>query len=420
MERDALAAHQLHSLRRLLADVSAGNSFYQPLLRQAGLIAELSDFDTFFRNMPFTQKADLIADQLAHPPYGTNLTYPLASYCRMSQTSGSSGAPLRWLDTHESWQWMLDNWKQIYAAAGITSADCVYFAFSFGPFLGFWTAYEAACRMGCRSLPGGGLSSLARLQAMLDNQATALLCTPTYALRLAEVAEQEKFDCGRLSLRTIIVAGEPGGSVPAVRQRIEQAWPQAVLCDHHGMTEVGPVTYQRRNSPGLLTVIETSYIAEIIEPSTGQQVLLGEVGELVLTTLGRIGSPLIRYRTGDLVRQSVEASATAGQLTLQGGILGRIDDMLVVRGVNIFPSAVEDLMQGMADVGHYQIEIDSRGPMVELRLLVEPLSDDCAGLGTNVESRVRAAFNLRIAAIVVAPGSLPRGEMKTRRWVHKK
>ena len=218
----------------------------------------MPSLEAFFRDMPFTRKADLIADQRTHPPYGTNLTFPLSAYCRMSQTSGSSDAPLRWLDTRESWQWMLDNWKQIYAAAGITATDCLYFAFSFGPFLGFWTAYEAACQLGCRSLPGGGLSSLARLQAMLDNRATALLCTPTYALRLAEVAEQEGFDLTRLTVRTIIVAGEPGGSVPAVRQRIEQAWPQAVVCDHHGMTEVGPVTYQHRARPGLLAVIETS------------------------------------------------------------------------------------------------------------------------------------------------------------------
>ena len=174
---------------------------------------------------------------------------------------------------------------------------------------------------------------------------------------------KRSFDLTRLTVHTIIVAGEPGGSVPAVRQRIEHAWPQAVVCDHHGMTEVGPVTYQLRDRPGLLAMIETSYLAEIITPGSNVPTPLGEVGELVLTTLGRVGSrPLIRYRTtGDLVRQSAES--LDGNLTLQGGILGRIDDMLVVRGVNIFPSAGEDLMQRMADVAHYQIEVDARGPI---------------------------------------------------------
>ena len=143
-------------------------------------------------------------------------------------------------------------------------------------------------------------------------------------------------------------------------------------------------------------------------------------GELVLTTFGRVGSPLIRYRTGDLVRQSAES--LDGNMTLQGGILGRIDDMLVVRGVNIFPSAMEDLMQGMVDVAHYQIEVDARGPMIEMQLFVEPTSSaaDIDGLAEHVAGRVRVAFNLRIPVTVVQSGALPRGEMKTKRWVHKK
>ncbi|MGO8807359.1 MAG: phenylacetate--CoA ligase family protein, partial [Candidatus Bathyarchaeia archaeon] len=196
------------------------------------------------KQLPFTRKEEIAADQAEYPPYGTNLTYPLTAYNRFTQTSATSGAPLRWLDTRESWQWMLDNWKQIFQAAGVGPHDCLYFAFSFGPFLGFWTAFEAACQLGCRCLPGGGLSSLARLQAIRDNRADVLCCTPTYALRLAEVAAAENVDLSAMSVRTIIVAGEPGGSVPALRQQIERAWNRAMVFDHHGLTEVGPVSYQ--------------------------------------------------------------------------------------------------------------------------------------------------------------------------------
>jgi phenylacetate-CoA ligase len=373
--------------------------------------------------MPFTRKEEIVADQQANPPYGTNLTFPLAVYSRFSQTSGTSGAPLRWLDTPESWQWMLNNWKQVFAAAEVKQGDTVYFAFSFGPFLGFWTGFEAACQLGCRCLPGGGLSSLARLQAIRDNAADVLCCTPTYALHLGEVAAENGIDLAELSVRKIIVAGEPGGSVPAVREKLASAWPRATVFDHHGMTEVGPVTYQCPDRPCTLRVIESSYIPEVIEPRGDRPVARGEVGELVLTTLGRTSSPLIRYRTGDLVRESSAPADDEGrhEMALQGGILGRVDDMVLVRGVNLYPAAVENLMLSLPDVAVYQIEVDSRGAMTELNLRIEAVAvaSDDSELASRVQSNFRAAFNLRVPVIVCPPGTLPRGEMKSQRWVRK-
>ncbi len=339
--REAIAAHQLQQLRTLLQAVCADNRFYAPRLQQAGLSREVCTLDDFFRNMPFTRKEEIAADQQAHPPYGTNLTYPLSAYNRFTQTSATSGAPLRWLDTPQSWQWMLDNWKQVLTAAEITPVDAIYFAFSFGPFLGFWTAFEAACQMGCRCLPGGGLSSLARLQAIRDNGVNVLCCTPTYAAHLGQVAAQQRIDLGALAVRTIIVAGEPGGSVPTTREQIERTWPRATVFDHHGMTEVGPTSYQCPGRPCTLMVIESSYIAEIVDPLRDKPVPRGDVGELVLTTLGRRGSPLIRYRTGDLVRENLDIALHEGrqEMALRGGILGRADDMVLVRGVNLYPAA---------------------------------------------------------------------------------
>ena len=361
-----------------------GNPFYAPRLQEAGLAGELGSLDDFFRNMPFTRKEEITADQQAHPPYGTNLTFPLSAYTRFTQTSATSGVPLRWLDTPESWQWMLDNWKQVLAAAEVKPGDALYFAFSFGPFLGFWTAFEAACQMGCRCLPGGGLSSLARLQAMRDNAVDVLCCTPTYAVHLGQVAAEERIDLAALAVRTIIVAGEPGGSVPTTREQIERAWPRATVFDHHGMTEVGPVTYQCPGRPCTLMVIESSYIAEIIDPLGDKAVPRGEVGELVLTTLGRVGSPLIRYRTGDLVRENLDIALREGrhEMALRGGILGRADDMILVRGVNLYPAAVENLMLSLPEVAVYQVEVDARGPMVELHLRVEPLREPVLRIAT--------------------------------------
>jgi len=423
LSREAIAAHQLPQLQKLLQAVAATNPFYASRLEQAGLAGEVPSLGDFFGKMPFTQKEEIVADQKAHPPYGTNLTYPLAAYNRFTQTSATSGAPIRWLDTPESWQWMLDNWKQVFAAAEIRRAEAVYFAFSFGPFLGFWTAYEAACQMGCRCLPGGGLSSLARLQAVRDNAVDVLCCTPTYAVHLGQVAAEHQIDLASLAVRTIIVAGEPGGSVPGTREQIETAWPRVSVFDHHGMTEVGPVTYQCPGRPCTLMVIESSYIAEIIDPLGDKPVARGDVGELVLTTLGRVGSPLIRYRTGDLVRENLDIALREGrhEMALRGGILGRADDMILVRGVNLYPAAVENLMLSLPEVAVYQMEVDARGSMVELHLRIEAATatSDDAELASRVQSQFRAAFNLRVPVTVCPPGVLPRGEMKSRRWIRK-
>jgi phenylacetate-CoA ligase len=418
--REAIRAHQLRALGRLLSAVAAGNPFYAPTLRQAGLARGIEDLDEFFRKMPFTRKEAVAEDQRRHPPYGTNLTYPLTEYTRFNQTSASTAMPIRWLDTRESWQEMLDNWKQVYQAAEVTPGDCLYFAFSFGPFLGFWTAFEAACQWGCRAIPGGGLSSLERLEAIRDNRADVLLATPSYALRLAEVARAEKIDLEPLAVRTIIVAGEPGGSVPAVRRKIESLWPHATLFDQHGMTEVGPVSYQCPGRPGTLVLMEASYLAEIVDPQSGRPVARGEPGELVLTTLGRLGSPLIRYRTGDLVQEDLEAAAAQGvcELALRGGILGRTDDMVQVRGVNVYPAAIDEILRSIPAVAEYQVELDSEGVMAEMRLRVEPSAEcgDGESLVRQIESRFRSLLHLRVPVSLCPPGTLPRFEMKARRF----
>src|SRR5687767_12322925 len=254
-DRAALEASQLWQLRQLLTQLSPHNRFYAPRLRAARLNDGVANLHDFFQRMPCTTKKELLEDQVAHPPYGTNLTYPLERYTRFNQTSATTGTPMRWLDTPESWEWMLDNWEQVYRAADIERGDRVYFAFSFGPFLGFWTAFESAGRLGCLCIPGGGLSSSARLRAMIDNQATVLCCTPTYAIRLAEVAEEEKIDLSASALKALIVAGEPGGSIPATRACIERHYPGARVYDHHGMTEVGPVSFECPRRPGVLHII---------------------------------------------------------------------------------------------------------------------------------------------------------------------
>lgn len=433
LSRDEIEARQLEKLQVLLRAVLGGNPFYSARLRTAGVDAGIRDLGEFSRRVPFTFKQELIDDQTRNPPYGTDLTYPLEHYVRFSQTSGTTGKPMRWLDTPESWNWMLDSWTRVFHAAGADARDRFFFPFSFGPFLGFWTAFEAAARMGGLTIPGGGMSSSARLQVILDNDVTVVCATPTYALRLAQVAQEEKLDLASAKVRRIIVGGEPGGSIPATRTLIEKLWPGARLVDHHGLTEIGPVSYGCPQRPGVLHVLESAYFAEVIDPQSLEPAGPGETGELVLTTLGRLGSPLLRYRTGDLVRRSEHACCQCGthELALEGGILGRTDDMVVVRGVNVFPSAVEEVLRSCEGTGEFAVEIrgggtgpdgvgpDGAGPEMNVRIEPEAEHSDPAGLQGRVEAALRKAFMLRVSVAAVAYGTLPRFEVKSKRWTRR-
>jgi phenylacetate-CoA ligase len=422
--RAAIATEQLEQLRSLVTELFPANKFYTNKLNAAGITFDIAGLQDFSARFPFTTKPELVQDQLAHPPFGTNLTYPLERYTRFHQTSGTTGTPLRWLDTAESWEVMVESWAQILRAAGAQAGDRVYFAFSFGPFIGFWLAYESAARIGCLCIPGGGMSSAARLRAIIDNGIDIVCCTPTYAMRLAEVALEERIDLHTGRVRLLVVAGEPGGSIPAVRARLEELWPGAKVFDHHGMTEVGPVTYECPKRPGVLHVLESVFYAEVVDPAKGRPVQAGDIGELVLTTLGRVGSPVLRYRTGDLVKWQVsERPCTCGryEMALEGGILGRTDDMVVVRGVNVYPSAVDEIVRGHQDVVEYQVELSVDRAMPEISLQIEPSPRcaDAAGLVRELQRSFETALALRVPITTVPAGTLPRFEMKSRRWIRR-
>jgi phenylacetate-CoA ligase len=330
---------------------------------------------------------------------------------------------------------MVDRWIEIFHAAAVTASDRIMFAFSFGPFIGFWLAFEAGARLGALCLPAGGLSSAARVRMILDTGATVLCCTPTYAIRLAEVAEEEGIDLARAQIRRIIVAGEPGGSIPSTRARLETLWPGARVFDHHGMTETGPVTFECPAKPGFLHVMESGFIAEIVDPISSRACAPGQPGELILTNLGRVGSPLIRYRTGDLVKANSAANgqhASANSveeappcacgrydLVLEGGILGRVDDMVIVRGVNIYPTAVEHVLRACGEIGEYQVKVSRADALTKLTVLIEPggACQDIPRLVASARKQLQNAFALRIPVEAVPRGTLPRFEMKAKRWV---
>jgi len=416
LDREALRHRQearLHSLMEALGR----SAFYSERLAAAGVTpAAVRTLDDLAR-LPFTTKAELVRSQRLHPPFGTLPTWPRDRYRHLHQTSGTSGQPLRWLDTEEDWETWLRCWGCVYRAAGVGAEDVVFGAFSFGPYISHWTAMAGAERVGALRLAGGGMSSLQRLEAILASGTTVLVCTPTYALHLAEVAERHGLDIAGSAVRVGIHAGEPGASVPAVRRRIETAW--GLRCfDHAGATEVGAWGFACSAPGAPVHLNELEFAFEVVEPADGSPVPDGRRGELVVTTLGRPGMPVLRYRTGDLVVRDEEPCACGRRLArLQGGVLGRADDMWIVRGVNVYPSAADDVIRGVAGIVEYQVELRSRESLDELVVQIE---NDASRRLADVEAELRRGFyerfNLRIAVETAEPGSLPRYELKARRY----
>ena len=370
-------------------------------------------------SLPLTEKSELVSDQELNPPYGTNLSRPAAKYTRVHQTSGTSGNPLRWLDTRESWAWWLDCWVQVYRAAGVTSEDRLFIPFSFGPFLGFWAAFEAGPRIGALAIPAGGFTSEQRVLKVLEYEATVLVCTPTYALRLAQVAGEMGKDLAASPVRIAIHAGEPGASLPNVRAQIETAW-GAHCFDHAGATEVGAWGYGCGEGDRM-HINESEFVAQVIDPETLESLPIEAGsrtrGELVLTNLGRMGSPVIRYRTGDLVEACGDPCLCGRpSIWLAGGILGRIDQMVTVKGVNVFPGALDNIIRAHASIDEYEVHIRTFRIMDELVIKVEvggrQVAEAVEALATDIHHRLL----VRPTIEVVEKGSLPRYDLKSLRF----
>ncbi len=416
LARPQLAALQLHKLQLMMAHLWGKNRFYTAKWQAAGVqpddIASLADL----QRLPLTRKGELMDDQAAHGPFGSNLSYPMEAYVRMHQTSGTTGVPLKVFDTDQSWDWWGRCWGHVLAGAGVTASDRLFMAFAFGPFIGFWAAVEGARKIGAVMIPGGGRDSQQRLDMMRDAGATVLCCTPSYALRMVEIAREIGFDLRSIPLQTTVHAGEPGASVPATKQRIEDAW--AAKCfDHAGASEVGAHSFECQVQPGGTHLIESEYIAEVLNPLTGAAVAPGGRGELVITNLGRWGFPVIRYCTGDLVQVNLErCQCGRTSLRFEGGVLGRSDDMVTVRGVNVFPGGVENIIRNFTEVDEFRITVNKVRQMDEMDIEVELCAGTDPALIHAIALKLDALLAFRPRVRQVAHNALPRFEMKAKRF----
>ena len=411
LARSELASYQLERFNRLLARILPANRFYSQRLR--GCPAQLESLEQL-QEFPLLTKEELQGDpalDAGGPPLPANLTWPIEHYTRFHQTSGTKGRPLPVYDTLADWQWWLDGWQFVLDAADVRPTDRALLAFSFGPFIGFWSAHDALQQRGTMVIPGGGLGSLSRIDLLQRTEANALFCTPSYALRLAEVAQEHAINLAEdTAVSKIVVAGEPGGSVPATRRRIETAW-NARLTDHSGASEIGPWGFGNETGTGL-HVLESEFIAEFLRTDSQEPAAEGELAHLVLTSLGRLGMPVVRYRTGDLVRPHWQTEEDTNFVLLDGGVLGRADDMLVVRGVNIFPSSIEQILHSFPEVVEYRATVRRARSMDQLFVEVEDRLSHPQRIAEELETRL----GLHVEVQLVDPNSLPRFEGKGRRF----
>jgi len=411
-DRKCLHAYQCERLNELLSVVLPENRFYAKKL--ADVAGDKIDSLERLGEFPFTTKDEL--NDLSHNAvgYAANLTWDVDRYCRFHRTSGTRGRPMIVLDTADDWQWWMEGWQYVLDQAKLTEADRVVMAFSFGPFIGFWSAFDAATERGALVAPTGAMSTVARLDLINSIEATVLFCTPSYALHLLEVAAEQKIDMASSKLRSIVVAGEPGGSLPQIRNRIEKGF-NAEVIDHSGASEVGPWGFPNGSGTGI-HVNEAQFVAEFRSLETDAPAGEGELSELVLTTLGRVGCPVVRYRTGDLVRPVWDHESDCKFVLLEGGVLGRTDDMMIIRGVNVFPTSIEQIVRGFSDVDEYRMTAFRESAMDQLKIEVEDRLNDPSRIAQELQSRL----GLRVEVTSVELGSLPRFEAKGKRFIDRR
>ena len=423
LPREDLRRLQGHRLSKLVERAYHTSAFHKRLFDEAGIgPADIQGYDDLLK-IPFTTRDAWMDTQEAHPPYGDLLVSSEAQSIRYHTTSGTSGrTPLRVLDSRVDWKWIAECWCYGFWGAGVRSRDKVFFAFSYGTFIGFWGAHYACEKIGSLVLPSGNMNTQQRVGLIDEMGATVVCATPTYALRLAQEARELGIDLPRGPVERLILSGEPAGSIPATKRLIEEQW-GAQAFDTAGMTEIGTIMmFESENQPGGTHIIEDHFIEEVIDPTTQEPVDYGVRGERVVTSFGRGAIPLIRYRTRDLVIKAPHTMSDCGRTwdLYDGGIRGRVDDMLLVRGTNVYPRAVESIVREYPAVDEFQIYLWTRDGIRDeiavraevrngyedqwgavARQLKADLSTNTEGLGFHVER--------------VEPGTLPRFELKAKR-----
>jgi phenylacetate-CoA ligase len=424
LPREDLRRLQLVKLRRMAEWAYANSAFHRARWDAAGFRPEqLATLDDL-RRMPFMTREEWMASISEQPLFGDLPTTDQAHAIRYHLTSGTSGrTPIRVLDGTKDWQWIAEMWCYGLWGFGVRPEDVMYVAFGYGQFIGFWGLHYGGEKLGALVIPGGAQTTEARVKLLLEMGATTVASTPTYALRLWQQAAEMGIDLAKESkVKRVILSGEPAGSIPAVKRQLEEAW-GAKCGDTAGMTELGTIMIFECERQHGTHIIEDHFIEEVVNPATGEPVGYGELGERVVTSFGRGFIPVMRYRTKDMVVKVPHTTCDCGRTydLYDGGIRGRWDDMKLIRGTNVYPSAVEAIVREHSAIDEFQIYLwrDDIRDEITIKIELKPGREaEWPALGETLARELALAHeNLRFNVDLMEPGTLPRFELKARRLV---
>lgn len=423
LPREELRALQLAKLRHVVEWAERRSPHYRQRFAEAGFTsAQLRTWSDIER-IPFLTRDEWMRSQQECPPYGALPVTGPENAIRVHTTSGTSGrTPLRALDSRKDWAWAAEMWCYALWAAGVRPRDVGYVAFGYGSFIGFWGLHNGLEKLGALTVPGGAQTTPQRVRQIIDFGATVVASTPTYALRMAQEAEAMGVDLRSSPVHTVMLSGEPAGSIPETKAIIEERW-GAKAFDTAGMTEVSTIfMFEPAEQPGACHIIEDHFIEQVVDPVTGHEVGYGERGERVCTSFGRSTTPLLRYRTADMVVKIPAGTTTSGRTwdLYQGGIIGRVDDMKLVRGTNVYPGAVEAIVRGFDGIDEFQIRIERQDDRDEISLLVDTAESMSEATWVGLSARLSAELadaheGLRFLVERTPTGALPRFELKAKR-----
>ena len=423
MPREDLDRLRLFKLRALCEWAMANSPFHHRKFEAAGFSPDqLKSLDDMQR-IPIMTRSEWMDCQAETPLFGDLITAPRDQAIRYHLTSGTSGRqPLRVLDGMKDWEWIAEMWCYGFWGFGVRPADTVFFAFSYGSFIGFWGAHYCCEKIGALVLPSGNMTTENRVRQIVEMDATTVCATPTYALRMAQVAREHDIDLPGSAVNKLIVSGEPAGSIPAVKKMLEEQW-GAKCGDTAGMTEIGTIMiFECSHQPGGTHIIEDHFIEEVVDPETLQPKDYGEEGERICTSFGRGFIPLIRYRTGDLVMKVPHDKCDCGRTgdIYEGGLLGRADDMKLIRGTNVYPRAVEAIVREYNEIDEFEIHVwrkDNVQDEITVKVEIKPNSgaDEAGLIKTLGEDLARNHEGLRFNVEQVEYETLPRYELKAKR-----
>jgi len=414
---------QLNKFLRIFQWAYNKSKFHRSLYDEAGITPD--DIQSFedIRQVPKVEKSMMRDIQKKDPfPYGDALCVPLEEVTEYRQTSGTTGQPVYQPDTWQDWEWWAECWAYLLWAQGYRPADRVFIPFGYNVFVAFWAGHYGAEKIGCEVVPGGVLDTKARILKIQELGATALMGTPTYILGMADVAKNQMgIDPAKLTINKITCAGEPGAGISSTKKRMETAW-NAKVYDHAGATEIGAWSYECSHQPKGMHVNEAFFLVEIEDIDTGEIITgPGKRGKMIITALDRMAQPCVRFDSKDIIEWASE-SCSCGRTfrVIKGGVVGRADDITKVKGVLLAPSAIEEVVRGINDLGdEYEVVVEKAGDAEKITLKVELMPDSTdrrQSIESELTDQLRLKTNLRYDLIFCDYGTLERYEVKAKRF----